>query len=68
MGKRRVLQPEGRVSIETWVRGKGSQDCRGIRGRDAGGEGGEAGRAQIIQVLLGHVRILHFILKALGSP
>lgn len=32
------------------------------------GEGGEAGRAQITQVLLGHVRILHFILKALGSP
>ena len=65
MGKRRVSQPEERKSVDTWVRGKGSQNCPSIRGRKTGGE---AGRAQIIQVLLGHARILHFILKVLGSP
>ena len=67
MGKRRVLQPEGRVSVETWVRGKGSQDCRGIRGRGEVRVERQAG-LRSTQVLLGHVRILHFILTALGSP
>ena len=50
------------------IRGKGGQDCKSRRGRVAGGEGGEAGRGQIIRVLLGHVEDSAFYAGSVRKP